>query len=197
MAKNTPKKFTPKAGNPVKRAEEIEARKAREKAKVAAARRRKDIAFLTKDSNPQDVGGVWTPPAHVEPVQNVPVPQYASRTKEQKTSLRKKIMASSVISLGIVALLASTFMPANDTSYINQNQNVATETQVDENGNLILVDVNGNPIGGTGTTIGTNEVAPKAEFGTDTSEEAPKIEFGSDPDMEKSPDEASGDQTGK
>lgn len=190
MAKKTPKKFTPKAGNPAKRAEEIEALKSREKAKVAAARRRKDIAFLTKDSKPQDVGGVWTPPAHVEPVPNVPVPHYVSKTKAQKVSLRKKILAGGVVSFGIIALLASTFMPANDASYYNQNQNVATETQVDENGNLVLVDVNGNPIGGNGSVTGT-------ETTTDTGEEVQKIEFGSDPDMEKAPDEASGAKTDK
>lgn len=159
MSKKGKNQFTAKAGNPAKRAEELNLHKEKQHARIQSERQA--IAYskrLVETSTPQNVGSMYQPPAGLEPIENVRPPAYKAKSKT-KSELIKKIGGGLIVLSALGALVASTIAPMIES---NVNQRIMEEQQlqqqqlgnpnenlVDKNGNRILVDSNGNPIGGT------------------------------------------------
>lgn len=145
------KKFTPKSGNPAKRAVEIENHNNRDlsakRAKQAMLDREKKI---NDQPGPTTAGNVHTPPADLEPVKGfVPTPTIVSADKSKKGILKK--VAVTTISMGALgALIFSSFV----APYIGSGSNETAKTMSDQGQqqpeeNSALVDADGNPIDGS------------------------------------------------
>lgn len=181
MSKKAKPKFTPKSGNPAKRALEEAAFKKAEEQKIRDTRYAREYANAKKDTVPQNVGSLYQPPIDLEPIPNVIMPpprrkkKDGMRTKADKKKLFQKIGTGIIVGGAGLALIGSTFAPlleANSIKEANEQAQIANESEalLDGNGNRVLVDRNGNPIDGTPRS---DYETPKdgletVDFGTET-----------------------------
>lgn len=152
MSNKNKKKFVPKSGNPQKRANEIEEHKLAQERLIE--KKRADKAYTERMENnnykPQNVGGIYTPPDFITRIEQLEAPQPKPKGKADKRKVWGAIIG--FVALGAMvasgmAGLGSAFSPVQQQQ--QQQMNNQQNQVLDENGNPVLVDVNGNPIDGS------------------------------------------------
>lgn len=158
MSQKKNRKFKPKSGNPVKRAQEISDYKERQQNDIERKRRNKeyDEKLTSQNYTPQDVGGLYTPPSFLERIEEMEAPK--PKKPKSKSDKRRSVAVVAISFLALSGLVLSTLIGL-DQAFNNQEliqQDTAT-SGVDENGNKILVDRDGNPIDGSAPIISPEE----------------------------------------
>lgn len=154
MSNKNKKKFVPKSGNPQKRAKEIEEHKLAQERLIEKKRADKAYTARIEKNNykPENVGGIYTPPDFITRIEQLEAPQSKPKGKADKRKIWGAIIG--FVALGAMvasgmAGLGSAFSPIQQQQQQQQQMNNQQNQVLDENGNPVLVDVNGNPIDGT------------------------------------------------